>query len=163
MKLLSKYMLSFLLAFFVLSSPAWVLAQDTMILVASQASLVKAQPWVDFLKKNEISVEHAVPSEFKSVKNKKYITIVGGMDEAGIKEVIAEAVGSAEAPGLAKPGAKKMFMKENTWVAGQRVLVFAGDNAESAAAARTESREIWMKYLKDWFDLGEGPGGLKAY
>ena len=163
MKPLKKYMLLVLLAVFVLISPAWVLAQDTMILVASQASLVKAQPWVDFLKKNEISVEHAVPSEFKSVKNKKYITIVGGMDEAGIKEVIAEAVGPAEAPALAKPGAKKMFMKENTWVAGQRILVFAGDNAESAATARTESREIWMKYLKDWFDLGEGPGGLKAY
>ena len=162
MKLLRKYTLSFLLAILVLSSPAWVLAQDTMILVASQASLVKAQPWIDFLKKNEISVDHVVLSEVKSVKNKKYITVVGGMDEPGIKELVTEVVGS-EAADLAKPGAKRMFMKENTWVAGQRILVFAGDNAESAAAARTESREQWMKYLKDWFDLGEGPGGLKAY
>jgi hypothetical protein len=163
MKRMKKYALLSLLALFVLSTPAWVLAQDTMILVASQASLVKAQPWIDFLKKNEITVEHVVPSEFKSVKNKKYITIMGGMDEPGIKDIVTEVVSAGEASDLAKAGAKKMFMKENTWVAGQRVLVFAGDNAESAAAARTESREAWMKYLKDWFDLGEGPGGLKAY
>jgi hypothetical protein len=162
MKPVMKYTLSFLMILFVLSSGAWVQAQDTMILVSSQASLVKAQPWLDFLKKNEISVDHVVLSEVKSVKNKKYITIVGGMDEPGIKELVTEVVGP-EAADLAKPGAKRMFMKENTWVAGQRILVFAGDNAESAAAARTEAREQWMKYLKDWFDLGEGPGGLKAY
>ena len=135
MKPLKKYMPLFLLTVFVLFSPARVLAQDTMILVASQASLVKTQPWIDFLKKNEISVEHAVPSEFKSVKNKKYITIVGGMDEAGIKDMITEVIGPAEASTLAQAGAKKTFMRENIWVAGQRVLIFAGDNAESAAAA----------------------------
>jgi hypothetical protein len=163
MKHLKKYSLAFVLAVFLLSSPASVLAQDAMNLVAGQASLVKAQPWIDFLKKNEITVEHAVPSELKSVQKKKYITIEGGMNEPGIKEIISEVVGASEASALAKPGAKKMFMKENTWVAGQRILVFAGDTAESAAAARTESRETWMKYLKEWFDLGEGPGGLKAY
>ena len=163
MKAVKKCLPFFILALFLLSSPAWVLAQDTMIVVAAQPSLVKAQPWIDFLKKNEITVEHAVPSELKSVQNKKYITIEGSMDQPGIKEIITEVVGASEASALAKPGAKKMFMKENTWVAGQRILVFAGDTAESAAAARTESRETWMKYLKEWFDLGEGPGGLKAY
>jgi hypothetical protein len=163
MKHLKKYSLSFLLAVFLLSSPALVLAQDTMFVVAAQPSLVKAQPWIDFLKKNEITVEHAVPSELNSVKNKKYLTIMGGMNEPGMKEILTEVVGATEASALAKPGAKKMFVKENTWVAGQRILVFAGDNAESAAAARTESRETWMKYLKEWFDLGAGPGGLKSY
>lgn len=163
MKSVRKYTLSFLFVLLVLSSSAWVQAQDTMFFVASQASLVKAQPWIDFLKKNEITVEHSVPSEFKNVKNKKYVTIEGGMNEPGIKDLITEVVGAADASALAKPGTKKMLLKENTFVAGQRILVFAGDTAESAAAARTESRETWMKYLKDWFDLGEGPGGLKAY
>jgi hypothetical protein len=163
MKHLKKYSLAFALAVFLLSSPAWVLAQDTMFVVANQASLTKAQPWIDFLKKNEITVETVAPSELKSVQNKKYITIMGGMDEPGIKDIATELVGASEASSLAKPGAKKMLMKENTWVAGQRILVFAGDNVESAAAARTESRETWMKYLKDWFDIGSGPGGLKAY
>ena len=162
MKAVKKCIPFFILALFLLSSPGWVLAQDTMIVVANQASLTKAQPWIDFLKKNEITVETVAPSALKSVQNKKYITITGGMDEPGMKDIITEVVGASEASALAKPGAKKMFLKENTWVAGQRILVFAGDNAESAAAARTESRETWMKYLKDWFDIGSGPGGLKA-
>ena len=163
MNLLKKYSLAFILAVFLLSSPTWALAQDTMYLVAGQASLVKAQRWMDFLKKNEITVEHAVPSELASVKKKKYVTIIGGMDEPGMKDILTEVLGASEASALSQAGAKKMFLKENLWVAGQRMLVFAGDNAESAEAARTESRDIWMKYLKDWFDLGEGPSGLKAY
>jgi hypothetical protein len=163
MKPLKKYLPAFLLAFFVLSLPAWALAQDTMTVVANQASLVKAQPWIDFLRKNEITVEPVLPSELKSVKNKKYITVMGGMDEPGIKDIVTEVVGASEASALAKPGAKKMFVKENTWVAGQRMLIFAGDNVESAAAARVESRETWMTYLKEWLDLGAGPSGLKSY
>lgn len=163
MKLLKKYSFAFVLAVFLLSSSTWALAQDTMYVVAGQASLVKAQRWIDFLKKNEITVEHAVPSEIESVKKKKYVTIIGGMDEPGMKDILTEVLGASEASDLAKAGARKMFLKENLWVAGQRMLVFAGDNAESADAVRTETRDAWMEHLKEWFDLGEGPSGLKAY
>lgn len=163
MNLLKKFSLSFLLAGVFLSFPAWVLAQDSMNLIATEAGLAKAQAFVYFLKQNEVTVEHALPSEFNSVKNKKYITIAGGMDEPGIKEIITEVVGAEEASALAKPGAKKMFMKQNTWAAGQKILVFAGDSVESAAAARIKSRETWMKYLKEWYGLADGPRSLKAY
>jgi hypothetical protein len=138
-------------------------AQDAMSLVAGQASLVKTQTWIDFLKKNEIAVDHYVLSEFAKVKDKKFITIVGGLDEPGMKDIITEVCGAAEAASLAVKGAKKMYLKENIWKPGQKVLIFAGADADAAAAARTESRETWMKYLKDWFDLGDSPGGLRAY
>jgi hypothetical protein len=163
MKTSRKCIPFFVVTLFILIPASWAMAEDVMNLVASQASLVKAQPWIDFLRKSEITVEHVVPSELQSVKTKKYITIEGGMDDPAIKEIVTEVVGAAEASDLAKPGAKKMFMKENAWVAGQRILVFAGDNAESAAAARVESRETWMPYLEEWLGLGEGPGSLKAY
>jgi hypothetical protein len=138
-------------------------AQDSMTLVTGQASLVKTQTWIDFLKKNEITVDHYVLSEFAKAKDKKFITIIGGLDEPGVKDIITEVCGPAEATALAAKGAKKMYLKENTWKPGQKVLVFAGADADAAAAARTESRETWMKYLKDWFDLGDSPGGLRAY
>jgi len=138
-------------------------AQDAMTLVAGQASLVKTQTWIDFLKKNEIAVDHYVLSEFAKVKDKKFITIIGGMDESGIKDILTEVCGAAEAASLTAKGAKKMVLKENLWKPGQKVLVFAGADADAAAAARTESRDAWMKYLKDWFDLGDSPGGLRAY
>jgi hypothetical protein len=138
-------------------------AQDSMTLVAGQGSLVKTQTWIDFLKKNEITIDHYVLSEFAKVKDKKFITIIGGLDEPGVKDIIAEVCGGAEAASLAVKGAKKMYLKENFWKPGQKVLIFAGADADGAAAARTESRETWMKYLKDWFDLGDSPGGLRAY
>lgn len=140
-------------------------AQDeyTMILVAGQSSLVKAQTWIDFLKKNELTVEHYVLSELDQVKKYPYITIMGGLDESGIKELLTEVIGAGETASLGEKGAKKMFLKEDVWEPGQKVLVFAGNDIAAAAAARTESRDTWMEYLTEWFDLEEVPGGLRAY
>ncbi len=151
------------LAAFLLAAASGAHAQDPMTLVSGQASLVKTQTWIDFLKKNEIAVDHYVLSELPKVKDKNYITIVGGMDEPGIKDVVAEVCGAGEAAALSAKGARKMFLKENVWKQGQKVLIFAGADADAAAAARTESREQWMKYLKAWFDIGDIPGGLRAY
>ncbi len=136
---------------------------DAMILVAGQASLIRAQTWIDFLTKNEVTVQHYVLSELSEVKNKPYITIMGGLEETGIKDILNEVIGAAETASLASEGAKKMFLKEDVWKPGQKVLVFAGNDAEEAAAIRTESRETWMEYLEEWFDMEEIPGGLRAY
>lgn len=163
MKLRVKAVMGCVMILLVILPAALVRAEDVMKLVVNQTSLSRAQAWVDFLKKNEISVDHVAPADFGKVKSNFFITIEGGMDDPAIQKLVTEVVGSAEADGLSKPGAKKMFMKENVWQPGQKVLVFAGSNADAAAAARVDSREAWMKYLKAWFDLGEGPGGLKAY
>jgi len=140
-------------------------AQDeyTMILVSSQGSLAKAQTWIDFLKKNELTVEHYVLSELDQVKKYPYITIMGGLDEPGIKELLTEVIGAHETASLGEKGAQQMFLKEDVWEPGQKVLVFAGNDVAAAASARTESRDAWMEYLTEWFDLEEVPGGLRAY
>jgi len=157
------WVLPALIAASLLLASSGAYAEDSMILLAGQASLVKTQTWIDFLKKNEITVDHYVLSEFAKVKDKKFITIIGGLDEPGMKDIITEVCGAADAASLAVKGAKKMYLKENVWKANQEVLVFTGADTDAAAAARTESRETWMKYLKDWFDLGDSPGGLRAY
>jgi hypothetical protein len=163
MRHMLKWAFSVLVIAFLLSSLSKAQIEDTMILVAGQASRAKAQTWIDFLKKNEIAVDHYVLSELDKVKAKKYITVMGGLDEAGIKDLLTEVVGAADTASLAKKGAKKMFLKEDVWTPGQKVLIFAGSNVEAAAAARTESRDAWMEYLKEWFDLEEVPGGLRPY
>ncbi|MGC1404868.1 MAG: hypothetical protein WA974_18320 [Thermodesulfobacteriota bacterium] len=151
-----------IILFLMISSLA--LAEDLMILVTSQDDLKKVQPWVDFLTKNEITVKSFSPGDFESVKKSfYYVTIMGGMDQNGIKKLIGEVVGPAEAATLSTPGTKKMIVKENVWQPGQKVLIFTGDNSQAAIQARTENRETWMKYLKEWFNLGEGPSGLKSY
>ncbi len=163
MKQIRNRFLPFLMVIALLSLASAAQDDETMVLVAAQASLVRAQSWIDFLKKNEVAVDHYVVSELDKIKNRKFITIMGGFDEAGIRDIIAELVGVSESSSLAAKGAKRMFLKENVWEPGQKVLIFAGSDAEAAAAVRAESRNTWIKYLEEWFDLGEGPGGLRAY
>ena len=56
-----------------------------------------------------------------------------------------------------------MLLKENVWKPGQKVLIFTGENADDAAAARSNTRDKWMDLLQEWFDLEDIPGGLRAY
>ncbi len=138
-------------------------AEDTMKLIASPASQAKAAAFVGLMKTNQITVDAVAPADAAAAKKSNVVVIEGGMDDAAIKPLITEVAGASEAAALAKAGAKKMIMKENVWQPGQKVLVFAGSNADAAAAARTENREEWMKYFKQWFELSDGPEGLKGY
>jgi hypothetical protein len=137
--------------------------EEVLTLVAAQGSRVKAQPWIDFLMKNQLSVDHYVLSELDRVKEKPYVTVTGGLDEPGIKELLTHLIGAEEVASLATEGAGKIYLKENVWNSNQKVLVFAGSDAAAAADARAESRDTWMEYLMEWFDLEEVPGGLRAY
>jgi hypothetical protein len=139
-------------------------ADDTMKFVAAPASVTKAGGFIGYMKKRGVAtVDIVAPANAASVKKSGVVVIEGGMDDPAVKALITEVVGAAEAGPLAKDGAKKMFVKENMWQPGQKVLVFAGNNVESAAAARAENKDTWDKLITKWFDLEDAPEGLKGY
>ena len=137
--------------------------EETLFLLAAKDSRVKAQTWIDFLKQYDLDIEHYVVSELDQVKNHDFIAIAGGLNEEGVRDLLVSVLGEADVASLDKSDKGKMILKEDVWKPGQMVLVFAGKTAAAAAAARSESRETWLEYLQDWFDLDEVPGGLKAY
>jgi hypothetical protein len=156
-----------IIALFIIASllPAASYAQtgESLYFVAAKESRVKAQAWIDFLSLYELPVEHYFLSELDQVKSHDFVAIAGGLDEAGIRDLLVDVIGDSEVASLEANGAKKMFLKENVWKQGQKVLVFAGTDSAAAAEVRSEEKETWMEYLEEWFDLEEIPGGLKAY
>lgn len=163
MKALNKHIIVALMVSIFLMPAAWAMADDGITVVANPYNQNKAQKWVDYLLQNEVTVKFAKPEDFESVKSSKYLAIIGGVDDEHIMNLVSQAVGGKEASAMAKKGAKKMFIKDGTWAPGQKVLIFTGSDTEAAAQARVESRESWMPYLVDWFDLDEGPTTLRAY
>lgn len=158
-----KMVVGCLLAVMVFLPVAWAQAEDAIKVVASQASQSKMQAFIDFLQKNQIDVEKVEPKDFANVKSSEFLAIEGGMDDPGMKALITEVVGATDAKSLSKAGAKQMFVKEGVFKPGQKILVFAGSNAEDAAAARVENREEWMPHLKKWFQLEDGPQSIGGY
>lgn len=150
---------------FVLLLPAVSPAQseENLFLVAAKDSRVRAQSWIDFLKRYDLEIEHYFISEIDAAKTHDFIVIAGGLDEEGVRDLLKQVLGDAEVAALEKADKGKMMLKEDLWKPGQMVLVFAGRTSAEAAAARSEAKEIWMERLQDWFDLDEVPGGLKAY
>jgi hypothetical protein len=147
----------------VLLSAGWAAADEGMTVVASPFNQNKSQRWIDFLAMSEVQVEFVAPENFDSIKTKKYITIIGGVDEEAIRKLVSEIVGADEAKAMSQKGAKKMYMKEGYGSKDQKMLIFTGSDADAAALARTENRDNWMPLLQKWFDLSDTPATLKAY
>jgi hypothetical protein len=143
-------------------APVAAQAQELTV-VATQSTLKASQRWVDFLASQRVPIKHVEPAAFKSHKNAEYIVLMGGMDEAGIKELVTEAVGAEEAGALGKKGAGKMFLRSNVWGSGQNILVFAGSDAGAAEKARKDTKDDWWEMIAEWFDLEIGGPALHGY
>jgi len=163
MKHTPRWILAAFILYFLLPVASKAQTEDILYLVAAKDSRVKAQQWIDFLNQYDLQVEHYVLSELDMVKDHDFIVITGGLDEAGFRDILKSLIGEAEIASLEAKEPGEMYFKEDVWKPVQKVLVFAGRDADAAAAARRDSKETWMEYLTEWFDLEEVPGGLKAY
>ena len=144
-------------------SPMAALGQDQLIVVATKQTYQAAQRWVDFLTTKGIVPKNVEPSQFGQYKQSEYIAVMGGVDEAGIKELVKEAVGDQELAALSQKGAGKMYVKSNVWGPGQNVVIFAGSDAQAAEKARVDAKDEWMGLFADWFGLEMGGPSLKGY
>ena len=88
---------------------------------------------------------------------------MGGVDNPLIRQLIVNIIGADEVAALSKKGARKMYLIKAKYAQDQLILIFTGSDSEAAALARTESRNTWLPLLNEWFDLGQGPAGLKGY
>ncbi len=139
-----------------------------LILVASDAMLKSAEPWVSFLKSKEVPVKSVSPKAFADNKEAPYVVIMGGVSEAGgIGDIIKKALGEKDFTAIGKGEAKGMYLKYNVWSGGQEIIVFAAANAADVGAVRKESRSDWWETISEWFEIedeetSEG-GGTPAY
>jgi hypothetical protein len=76
---------------------------------------------------------------------------------------VKQLLNKEEAEWVSKPGNARMYLKENVWREGQKVLIFAGADKEAAVKARTGNRAKWIGYLNDWFNIDISTAGLAAY
>ena len=144
-------------------SPMAALGQDQLIVVATKQTYQAAQRWTDFLTTQGIVPKNVEPAQFGQYRQSEYIALMGGVDEAGIKDLVKEAVGDQELAALSKKGAGKMYVKTNVWGPGQNVVIFAGSDAKAAEKARVDAKEEWMGLFADWFGLEMGGPGVHGY
>jgi len=163
MKQMTKWILAAFIFAFLVPVTSEAQTGEPLYLVAAKDSRVKAQKWIDFLKQYDQTVEHYVLSELDLVKEHDYIALAGGLDEAGFRDLLVGIIGNDEVASLEEADEGKMILKENVWKQGQMVLLFAGKDTDTAVDARNESKDVWMEYFEEWFDLEEIPGGLRAY
>lgn len=163
MKRVSGWILAAFLFSMILPAASMAQTGEPLYLLAAKESRVKAQKWIDFLKQYDQPVEHYFLSEADEVKKQDYIAITGGLNEPGFRDLLLDVVGADGVASIENGDKGTMLLKKDVWKQGQMVLVFAGKTAEAAAEARNASKEEWMEYLDEWFDLEEIPGGLRAY
>lgn len=138
--------------------------QKRLLIVANDANYALAQPWIGLLEGESVPFLRIKAPEFEKYKNERYIAILGGPNETeGIGDIVKKALTKEEVDFVSQPGNNKMYLKNDVWQSGQRVLVFAGGTKEAAARARTSNREKWIGYLNEWFDTQISAESMVGY
>jgi len=148
-----------------LSFATVTMGQDLRLtVVANPDGYRLAENWFEFLKNESVPYKQTSPAEFEGNKKEKLIVILGGPNEPwGLGEIVKQLLTQQELEWVSKPGNARMYLKENVWRDGQKVLIFAGPDKEMAAKARTGNRAKWIGYLNDWFNIDISTAGLSAY
>ena len=137
---------------------------QVLVIVANQDGYKLAENWIEFLKNESVPYKLTNPAEFETHKKEKFIAILGGPNEPeGVGEIVKQLLTKEEQDWVGKPGNSRIYLKENVWREGQKVLIFAGSDKEMAAKARTGNRSKWIGYLNDWFNIDISTAGLSAY
>jgi hypothetical protein len=127
-------------------------AFDKLFIVTNQTALDLAKDFTTTLNNESIPLAISM-DQFDKIKNEKYIVVLGGAKGPGGVDAFIKQVLTAEEQKAAGQPDGKMFIKENVFSQGQRIIVFAGPNEAAAANARKNSRKTWWDYLVKWFDL----------
>jgi len=127
-------------------------AFDKLFIVTNQTALDLAKDFTTTLNNESIPLAISM-DQFDKIKNEKYIVVLGGAKGPGGVDAFIKQVLTAEEQKAAGQPDGKMFVKENVFSQGQRIIVFAGPNEAAAANARKNSRKTWWDYLVKWFDL----------
>lgn len=115
--------------------------QMTLVLVANSIDYPLALDFAEFLEErfNLVSVG---PGEFDSYRFSTRIVILGGPDAyEGIGNITKWVLSSEEQEETRKVGSHAMYIKEDIFTPGQKVIVIAGAMRNETRLAHMENRE----------------------
>lgn len=115
--------------------------QMTLVLVANSIDYPLALDFVEFLEErfNLVSVG---PGEFDSYRFSTHIVVLGGPDAyEGIGNITKGILSGEEQEEIRKVGSHVMYIKEDIFTSGQKVIVIAGATRNETRFAHMENRE----------------------
>jgi hypothetical protein len=119
-----------------------------VVLLANEIDYNFAAEFSDFLNDLDFEVVRSTASEFNDYKDEELIVILGGPDAPeGVGETVQAILTEGEADAIREPGAKKIYVKPNSWATGQKVIVLAGSDRNQTKAAHEENRESIISEL----------------
>jgi hypothetical protein len=121
-------------------------ADEKLTIIANQKSLDLAKDLISTLNNESIPISVALDN-YDKVKKEKYIFVLGGADAFTKQVLTKEDIDSANQAG------GKLYTRQDVFVQGQVIVVFAGQDEAAAANARKNNRKTWWTLLTKWFDL----------
>jgi len=156
----TKFFLLLSVALILLYAPAPTMAQeDRIVVLANSIDYELSSDFFEFLGNKAMKVIRVDASNFDEYKKEKFIVILGGPDAyEGVGDVVRQVLGSNEQSYLRTPGKRRMYVKTNIWIEGQRVSVIAGYNRYQTQTAGDGNG---VRLYQNFLDLGEDPALTK--
>ena len=138
------------------------MAQD-LIIVGTGSTMDASQDWLSFLKTQEVPCVVVNPAELGEHNKVDFIVVIGSMDESeDIKAILKEVLTAEEMEWISQAGNGNMYVKNDVWAPGQKIIVIAGSHQIITEQARKATQEDWFELFTDWFDI-ETTDMLRAY
>jgi DNA-binding beta-propeller fold protein YncE len=95
----------------------------------------------EYMEKNGLEIAHLNATEFEQHKEEKFVVILGGPDAPeGIGEIVQEVLNESEQEQVRQSEAMQMYVKEDVWTAGQKVVILAGSTRQQTMEASHENQ-----------------------
>jgi protein-L-isoaspartate(D-aspartate) O-methyltransferase len=132
-----------------------VSTSDSVVVVANSIDKALSVDLFNFLENRGIHPIKISAIEFEKYKKEKFIVILGGPDAyEGVGDIVREILDSEEEEYIRIPGKKRMYVKSDVWVDGQRICIIAGSGREQTKTAGIENQ---IRLYQNYLDLSEDP------
>lgn len=151
-----------IIALFVLCFHHQVIAKDLTI-VGTESTFNASQDWLAFLQTQEVPYVVVAPEEFGQHNKQTYIVVMGSTDEVEeIRAILKEVLSAEEMEWISRAGNGNMYVKNDVWTPGQKIVVIAGSHQIITEQVRKATKEDWFELFTDWFEI-ETTDLLRAY
>lgn len=137
------------------SAEAPVELEADLLIVATPATHAMAGAFTGFLERKSVRYLQLEPESSGPYLEAEYIAVIAGVDEGnGVRALIAKVLqDEEELAWLAEPGNGAIYIRDDSFAEGQKVMLIAGSSPAVAVEGLDYYRDQWLAPLATWLDI----------
>ena len=126
-----------------------------LVIVATPATHAMAGVLTGFLEEKSVRYRHLEPESSEPYLEAAHIAVIAGVDEGNaVRALMAKVLqDEEELDWLAEPGNGAIYIRDDSFAEGQKVMLIAGSSPAVAVEGLDYYRDQWLAPLATWLNI----------